>query len=69
MNIAIFECIVHPYCRSAVLGHCVEFNEPGGVIQDQLSAHCNEKFPKCDAIYLSSTAYKCKITKFYLTTI
>lgn len=47
----------------SVLGNCVEFNEQGGVIQDQISAPCNETFPKCDDIYLSSTAYKCKITK------
>lgn len=42
------------------LGHCAEFNEPGGVIQDQLVASCNEAFPKCDSYYRSSTAYKCK---------
>lgn len=41
-----------------IFGNCVEFNEQGGVIQDQISAPCNETFPKCDDIYLSSTAYK-----------
>lgn len=50
------------YCLFAVSGHCVEFNVPGGVIQDQLSAPCNETFPKCDRIYNSTTAYKCEIT-------
>lgn len=44
-----------------ILGHCVEFNVAGGLIQDQFSAPCNEHFPKCDAFYLSSTAYKCEI--------
>lgn len=41
-----------------IFGHCVEFNVPGGVIQDQISAACSETFPKCDAYYLSTTAYK-----------
>lgn len=43
------------------LGHCVEFNFRGGVIQDQISAPCNKKFPKCDIIYNSTDAYKCKV--------
>lgn len=44
------------------LGHCVEFNLLGGVIQDQLSTPCNAIFPKCDAIYISTAAYTCNIT-------
>lgn len=43
------------------LGHCVEFNVGGGVIQDQRSTPCNDPFPKCDAIYDSCQAYKCKV--------
>lgn len=41
-----------------IFGHCVEFNFRGGVIQDQISAPCNKKFPKCDIIYNSTDAYK-----------
>lgn len=41
-----------------IFGHCVEFNARGGVIQDQKSAPCNEKFPKCDIFYYSTDAYK-----------
>lgn len=40
-------------------GHCVEFNLLGGVIQDQMSSPCNSIFPKCDAIFRSTDAYKC----------
>lgn len=43
----------------AALGHCVEFNVGGGVIQDQRSAKCDDTFPKCDNIYNSVDAYKC----------
>lgn len=45
-----------------LLGHCVEFNVHGGVIQDQRSARCNQTFPKCENIYQSSDAYKCKFS-------
>lgn len=45
------------------LGHCVEFNGRGGIIQDQRSARCNQTFPKCDNIYQSSDAFKCKFLK------
>eukprot|EP00105_Crassostrea_gigas_P033802 XP_019917950.1 PREDICTED: uncharacterized protein LOC105348391 [Crassostrea gigas] len=40
-----------------IFGHCVEFNLLGGVIQDQLSTPCNDVFPKCDDIYISTAAY------------
>lgn len=43
------------------LGHCVEFNLQGGVIQAQHPSPCNETFPKCDKYYNSSTAYKCNV--------
>lgn len=48
------------------LGHCVEFNLLGGVIQDQMSSPCNDTFPKCDVVYrlnviLSSESYKISI--------
>lgn len=39
---------------------CTEFNLAGGVIQGQDNAKCNENFPKCDTIYNSTHAYKCK---------
>lgn len=48
------------------LGHCVEFNRLGGVIQDQYSSPCNDAFPKCDKYYSSSNAYKCNVT-IYIT--
>lgn len=47
----------------AALGHCVEFNVGGGVIQDQRSAKCNDTFPKCESIYNSVDAYKCNTIK------
>lgn len=47
----------------AALGHCVEFNVGGGVIQDQRSAKCDDTFPKCDNIYNSVDAYKCNAIK------
>lgn len=47
----------------ATLGHCVEFNVGGGVIQDQRSAECNDTFPKCESIYDSVDAYKCNAIK------
>lgn len=43
------------------IGHCTEFNEVGGVIQDQLLSKCNGVFPKCDDYYFSSDAYKCEV--------
>lgn len=49
------------------LGHCVEFNVRGGVIQDQISTPCNDTFPKCDLVYNSSDAYKCKVTEVHIT--
>lgn len=45
-----------------VLGHCVEFNRFGGVIQNQMSSPCNDTFPKCDVVYKSTAAYKCNTT-------
>lgn len=62
-----YHCVINGYrnetlevCAPSriIFGHCVEFNVPGGVIQDQISAACSETFPKCDASYLSSSAYK-----------
>lgn len=62
-----YHCVINGYrnitlevCAPTriIFGHCVEFNVAGGVIQDQFSAPCDEHFPKCDAFYLSSTAYK-----------
>lgn len=47
----------------AALGHCVEFNVGGGVIQDQRSAKCDDTFPKCESIYNSVDAYKCNAIK------
>lgn len=46
------------------VGHCVEFNLLGGVIQDQRSSPCNDTFPKCDRFYDSTAAYKCNVTGF-----
>lgn len=54
------------YCHNVqFLGHCVEFNTGGGVIQDQMSAPCNSSFPKCDDIYHSTDAYKCNVYFFF----
>lgn len=41
-----------------IIGHCVEFNLLGGVIQDQWSSPCHDTFPKCDGVYKSTAAYK-----------
>lgn len=46
------------------VGHCVEFNQLGGVIQDQLLSPCNDTFPKCDGVYYSTAAYKCNATVY-----
>lgn len=43
-------------------GFCAEFNVDSGAIQIHRSAQCNRAFPKCDDIYVSSNAYKCKST-------
>lgn len=62
-----YHCVINGYRNETlevcaptriIFGHCVEFNVPGGVVQDQLSTPCNEIFPKCDGIYNSMTAYK-----------
>lgn len=47
------------------VGHCVEFNVRGGVIQDQMSAPCNKTFPMCGRIYSSTDAYKCKVSEVF----
>lgn len=52
-------CLINLSLR--FLGHCVEFNLQGGVIQDQYASPCNGTFPKCDKYYNSSTAYKCNV--------
>lgn len=52
-------CLINLSLR--FLGHCVEFNLQGGVIQDQYASPCNDTFPKCDKYYNSSTAYKCNV--------
>lgn len=59
--------MVISFCFFTVLGHCVEFNVAGGVIQDQWSAPCNKTFPKCDNSYLSWKAYLCKTRQVNLT--
>lgn len=62
-----YHCVINGYRNETlevcaptriIFGHCVEFNVPGGVIQDQLSTPCDEIFPKCVRIYDSKTAYK-----------
>lgn len=62
-----YHCVINGYrnvtlevCAPTriIFGHCVEFNVPGGVIQDQRSASCKAPFPKCDSIYNSTDAYK-----------
>lgn len=57
-------CLINLSLR--FLGHCVEFNLQGGVIQDQYASPCNDTFPKCDKYYNSSTAYKCNVI-IYIT--
>lgn len=63
-----FHCVINGFrnetlevCAPSriIFGHCVEFNLLGGVIQDQLSSPCNSIFPKCDALFSSTDAYKC----------
>lgn len=62
-----YHCVINGYrdkmvevCAPTriIFGHCTEFNRRGGIIQDQKSAICNDKFPKCDEHYYSSDAYK-----------
>lgn len=62
----MYHCVINEYnsdflevCapQRRILGHCVEFNVGGGVIQDKVSAPCHTKFPKCDLQYMSSDAY------------
>lgn len=63
----VYHCVINGYGNATlevcaperlILGHCTEFNEVGGVIQDQLLSKCNGVFPKCDDYYFSSEAYK-----------
>lgn len=43
------------------LGYCTEFNVAGGVIQNHFDSPCGSKsYPRCNDIYRSSDAYKCK---------
>lgn len=62
-----YHCVINSYSNETlevcapsriIIGHCVEFNRLGGVIQDQMSSPCNDTFPKCDAVYISTAAYK-----------
>lgn len=62
-----YHCVINGYRNETlevcaptriIFGHCVEFNVPGGVIQDQLSTPCDDIFPKCVRIYSSTDAYK-----------
>lgn len=62
-----YHCVLNGYRNKMVevcapsriiIGHCVEFNLLGGVIQDQMSSPCNDTFPKCDVVYRSTAAYK-----------
>lgn len=63
----VYHCVINGYrnvtvevCAPSriIFGHCVEFNDGGGVIQDQRFAKCNDTFPKCESIYSSVDAYK-----------
>lgn len=62
-----YHCVINGYSNETlevcaplriIIGHCVEFNQLGGVIQDQLLSPCNDTFPKCDGVYYSTAAYK-----------
>lgn len=63
-----YHCVINGYRNALlevcaperlILGHCTEFNVIGGVIQDHLTAPCNNSsFPKCDRFYYSTEAYK-----------
>lgn len=62
----VYHCVINGYGNATlevcapqrlILGHCAEFNEVGGVIQDQRHSLCNDVFPRCDIYYLSSEAY------------
>ncbi|XP_052710892.1 uncharacterized protein LOC128185302 [Crassostrea angulata] len=63
----VYHCVINGYGNATlevcaperlILGHCTEFNEVGGVIQDQLLSPCINVLPRCDEYYLSSEAYK-----------
>lgn len=53
-------CTIPCVLTFVILGHCTEFNVAGGVIQSHAAAECNKIFPKCDNVYNSTDAYKCK---------
>lgn len=64
----VYHCVINGYGNATlevcaperlILGHCTEFNEVGGVIQDQLLSPCSNVLPICDDYYWSSEAYKC----------
>ncbi|XP_052710904.1 uncharacterized protein LOC128185317 [Crassostrea angulata] len=63
----VYHCVINGYGNTTlevcapkriILGHCAEFNEVGGVIQDQQLSPCSDVFPKCDHFYWSSEAFK-----------
>lgn len=63
----VYHCVINGHNNAffevcapqrVILGHCTEFNDLGGVIQDQSQSLCNDHFPKCDEYYNSSDAYK-----------
>lgn len=63
-----YHCVINGYrnktlevcapSRLIVGGHCAEFNVAGRRIQVHSLLHCNKRFPKCDAVYNSTDAYK-----------
>lgn len=63
----VYHCVINGYGNATlevcaperiILGHCTEFNEVGGVIQDQLLSPCSKVLPRCADYYLSPEAYK-----------
>lgn len=62
-----YHCVINTYMNETlevcapkrfIFGYCTEFNAVGGVVQRHYAAKCNDKFPKCDRIYISIYAYK-----------
>nr|XP_022295166.1 uncharacterized protein LOC111105273 isoform X3 [Crassostrea virginica] len=63
-----YHCLINSYrnetvevCtqRRIIFGRCPEFNDAGRLIQPQERSPCNETgFPKCNAVYFSTEAYR-----------
>lgn len=63
----VYHCVINKYANALlevcapptiIFGYCTTFNNDSGIIPHHAAVPCNEIFPKCDPIYISSDAYK-----------